>query len=133
LASNITDNSKDLWLLSDECTFPTLSIAVAPRLMHPSRDAYTRLIPASLDKQVQSQDRAFCLLGETIGWLQRAAVEDERVKVTKAAKNIDPAGSSGGAWRSRYAHLRVRLQVYGGRAKLKGDLVSVQRPAKDRQ
>jgi hypothetical protein len=86
------DNAMNLSLLCDEFKSTRLSTTVAHwRAAHPSQDADTRLIIASLAERLQSQDRALCLLDRKVDRLHQAANEDERAKVMRAAKDTDVA------------------------------------------
>jgi hypothetical protein len=104
------DSASDLKLLSDEFKFTGFSTAVAAwRAAHPSQDADTRLIPASLDEQLQSQTRAIRLLEEK--------VEGQKCDIL--------------ALEGKIGDLREAIAASG--AKLKEDLRSIEREVKDCQ
>jgi hypothetical protein len=55
------------------------------------------LITASLEEQLHAHERALCPLDGKVDRLHQAAIESEREKVTKAAKDIDLAAEQGRA------------------------------------
>jgi methyl-accepting chemotaxis protein len=152
---NITDdNSADLELLSDEFKYSAISTTVAAwRAVHPSLDANTRLITASLDERLQSHDRALCIFDRKVDRLHRAAIEGERAKIVEvvesiqrgkatflrtAAKDINLAaeqcrtlGRDICAFKDEIGSLREAIAANG--AKLKEDLGNVERQVKDCQ
>jgi hypothetical protein len=132
---DITDgNTSDPELLSDEFKFTTLSTAVADWwAVRPSSATDTRLITASLDERLQSHDQALCLHARKADRLHQAAIEGERAN---AARDIDLAveqrralGRDVCALEGEIRVLREAIATSG--AKLKEDLVSVERQAKD--
>jgi hypothetical protein len=125
------DDARDVGLLSDEFKFATLSAALTDsRAVDPSPDADARRITASLDEQLHSQDRAMRLLTEKVDRLHPAAIEGERTKVRKAPKDIDLAAAPEmWALDGEIRSLRDAITTCG--AKLKEDMLSVQRQAKD--
>jgi hypothetical protein len=130
------DNAADLTLLSDTFGFAALATSVADwRAAHPAQGADTKLIAASLEEWLQSQDRALHLFDRRVHRLRPDAIEDERAKVTHAAKNIGPAAEQRRAVAREMCALEGEIGGFREaiRAELKEDLVRIDRGAKDGQ
>jgi hypothetical protein len=116
-----------------------LSAAVADgRRARLSSDADTRLITASLDGRSQSQGRAMGLLDRNVAQLHQGSIEGKWAKVMKAAKDICPAAEQRRSLARDMCALEaeiggLREAVAANGAKLKADLVSIERQAKDSQ
>jgi hypothetical protein len=137
------NNVRDLWLLSNEFKFTTLSTAVADwRPEHPSPDAETGLITGTFEEQLQSHDRAIRTLEEKVDQLRQAVLESIRGEnaafFRNAAKDIELAVEQGqalgrqvSALEGEIGSLREAIATIG--TKMKEDIVKVEREAKDGQ